>query len=287
MTATPRFAYLPVLGHEIHLTEWGRRDAPPLVMWHGLARTGRDFDELAAALSERYFVICPDTIGRGLSSWSSAPESEYALSHYARIALALLDHYGFDRVGWIGTSMGGLIGLRLASGAAAARLRFLVINDIGPEVPQPAIDRILAYAGRLPSFADLQGAERWLREIYAPFGPAPEAFWQRMTRHSLRRRGDGQLTVHYDPRITLQFSATAHELDSWDRYDRITTPTHVIAGAKSDILPAPILAEMAARGPRPEVTLYDDCGHAPSLSRPQDAARLRAILGALEDQAGQ
>ena len=277
----PRHAFVPVLGHEIHVTEWGTPGAPALIMWHGLARTGRDFDELASALADDYHVLCPDTIGRGLSSWAADPEAEYALAHYAAIATGLLDFYGLDRVGWLGTSMGGLIGMRIAAGPDAARLDWLIVNDIGPEVPGDAIARILDYADTRPDFATLAAAESWFRAAYAPFGPAADDFWRRMARTSVRRRGDGRFTTHYDPAITVQFTASPGDHDGWDRYERVTLPTHVLRGAQSDLLTEEIARRMAATGPRPEITLYPDCGHAPSLSRPEDAARIRSIIARL------
>ncbi|WP_425100126.1 alpha/beta fold hydrolase [Tropicibacter sp. S64] len=279
MTA-PRFALVPVMDHEIHVTEWGAPEGRPLIMWHGLARTGRDFDEVAAALSDAYFVICPDTIGRGLSSWSRNPEAEYAIEYYAGIAADLMDHYGFDRADWFGTSLGGLIGMRLASGPQADRLSALVINDIGPEIPASAIDRIVTYVGDPPVFATVSAAEAWLRAVYRPFGPAPEGYWRRMARTSVRRLETGGLALHYDPRITIQFTASRHELTSWDRFARIATPCHVIRGRTSDVLPRDTLDLMRQRGPRPGVTELD-CGHAPSLARPDDARLVRHILQSL------
>ena len=276
----PRFTLAPVMDHEIHVTEWGDPSGKPLVMWHGLARSGRDFDELAAALSDEYFVICPDTIGRGLSSWSQNPEAEYSVEYYAGIATDLLDHYGFDRTAWLGTSLGGLIGMRIASGPSADRLSSLIINDIGPEVPKPAIDRIVTYVSDQPIFAHVSQAETWLRAVYQPFGPAEDPYWRRMARTSVRRMEDGNLTLHYDPQITVQFIASPEELTTWDRYDRITTPCHVFQGKTSDILPADVLDQMKQRGPRPEATLFD-CGHAPSLVRPEDAVLVRSILAKL------
>ncbi len=277
---SPRFSLVPVMDHELHVTEWGDPTGKPLVMWHGLARTGRDFDEVAAALSDEYFVICPDTIGRGLSSWSQNPEAEYSVEYYAGIAADLLDHYGFAKTGWLGTSMGGLIGMRLASGPHADRLACLLINDIGPELPDAAIQRILDYVGELPDFPTVSEGEAWLRAVYRPFGEASDAFWRRMARTSLRRRSDGRLTLHYDPRITIQFSASRDELTSWDRYARIATPTHVFRGQDSDILPAETAEMMVKRGPRPEITEFES-GHAPTLSRPQDIALVREILARL------
>ncbi|MGR3323720.1 MAG: alpha/beta fold hydrolase [Pseudooceanicola sp.] len=276
----PRFSLVPVLGHEMHVTEWGDPARPPLVMWHGLARTGRDFDELAQALSDSYFVLCPDTIGRGLSSWARDPAAEYSVAHYADTAAALLDHYGIGSCDWLGTSMGGLIGMWMASGDHAGRIGRLIINDIGPEIPQEAVDRIVDYVSALPDFDRVSEGEAWLREVYRPFGPASDAFWRRMARTSLRRRGDGRLTLHYDPRITIQFTESAAELTSWDRFARITVPVHVLHGTDSDILPAGILDRMRAEGPRPGADAFP-CGHAPSLSREEDIARLRAILATL------
>ncbi|MGR3454060.1 alpha/beta fold hydrolase [Pseudooceanicola sp.] len=275
--SAPRFSLVPVMDHEIHVTEWGDSSGRPLVMWHGLARTGRDFDEIAEALSDEYFVICPDTIGRGLSSWSMNPEAEYSVEYYAGIAADLLDHYGFDSAGWLGTSMGGMIGMRLASGPHADRLSCLLINDIGPEIPPEAIRRIVDYVSELPDFGTVSEGESWLRAVYRPFGPAPEAFWRRMARTSLRRRADGRLTLHYDPRITVQFTASRDELTTWDRFARIDTPTHLFRGRDSDVLPAEIAQLMTRRGPHPEVTEFD-CGHAPTLSRPEDIALIRDLL---------
>jgi pimeloyl-ACP methyl ester carboxylesterase len=277
----PRHAFVPVMDHEIHVTEWGDRQAKPLILWHGLARTGRDFDELAAALSDEYFVLCPDTIGRGLSSWASDPEAEYCVEYYAGIAADLLDHYGLQRTAWLGTSMGGLIGMRMASGPLADRLTCLIVNDIGPEIPQDAIDRILTYAGTLPVFDTVAQAEAWLRNVYIPFGPAPEGFWQRMARSSIRRTDAGKVTIHYDPKIVVQFDASADELTSWDRWTRISLPTHVLWGAQSDILTAPILERMQTEGPRPDMTVFAQCGHAPALAMPGDIALVRGILDRL------
>ncbi len=283
MNISPRFSYVPAMGHEIHVTEWGNPKGKPLVMWHGLARTGRDFDELAAALADAHFVICPDMIGRGLSSWSAAPEAEYSVEHYTQIAAAVLDHYGIESSGWLGTSMGGQIGMRMASGPLAARIKYLIINDIGPEVPQVAIDRILSYATELPLFKTLKDAEKWFRLIYTPFGPAHGDFWRRMTRSSLRRTAEGAFTIHYDPKILVQFTASADELTTWDRYARITVPTHIVCGEKSDLLPRKLLEKMMAIGPKPKATILEGCGHAPTLSRSSDIREIRQIISALSD----
>lgn len=273
----PRFSLVPVMDHEIHVTEWGDPTGKPLVMWHGLARTGRDFDELAAALADEYFVICPDTIGRGLSSWSRNPEAEYSVEYYAGIATDLMDHYGFDRTAWLGTSLGGLIGMRLASGKQADRISALMINDIGPEIPEDAIQRIISYVSDLPVFTNVSQAETWLRGVYRPFGHAGDAYWRRMARTSVRRLENGALTLHYDPRITVQFTASRDELTTWDRYARIKTPCHVFRGQTSDILPFEVADLMLQRGPKPGLTEFD-CGHAPNLTTPNDIPLVRSAL---------
>ncbi|MVO18412.1 alpha/beta fold hydrolase [Parasedimentitalea huanghaiensis] len=281
MTA-PLFSLVKTANHELHVTEWGDPENSPLVMWHGLARTGRDFDELAAALSDEYFVICPDTIGRGLSSWAPKSETAYRINTYADHAVALLDHYQMDRAAWVGTSMGGLIGMHLAAGASADRLSCLVINDIGPEVPQAAVDRIIRYAADLPEFDQLSEAEAWLRNTYAPFGPADDAFWRRMTRSSVRRTGQGRFTLHYDPEIIQQFAAYLDDLSTWDNYKKIKLPCHVIRGENSDLLTPDILARMQQEGPKPGATEFAGCGHAPTLSRKADIQLVRGLLKDLQ-----
>lgn len=280
----PSFSLVPVMDHEVHVTEWGDPANPVMVMWHGLARSGRDFDEIAQALSDTYFVICPDTIGRGLSTWATDPAAEYCVEVYAGIAVDLMDHYHAEKVHWLGTSLGGLIGMRLASGPHADRIATLVINDIGPEVPQDAIDRIVTYVTDQPVFDRVSAAETWLRAVYAPFGAAEAPFWRRMARTSVRRLPDGRLTLHYDPQITVQFTASPEEMTTWDRYDRITVPCHLLRGRTSDILTPEIAARMQATGPRPGLTEFD-CGHAPNMSLPADTALVRAIFDDLRRRA--
>ncbi len=277
----PRFRFVPVMDHEVHVTEWGDPGAPALMMMHGLARTGRDFDELAAGLADEYHVLCPDMIGRGRSSWSTNPDAEYTIEYYTGIASDLMDHYGLERTAWLGTSMGGQVGMRIASGGYRDRLTCLLLNDIGPEVPGAAVERIMSYVGNPPHFESFTKAEIWLRNAYAPFGPASDDFWQRMARSSLRRRADGRLTLHYDPAIIQQLTAAPSELTTWDRWERITTPCHLFYGVRSDLLTEHILNRMTGSGPHPGTTGFEDCGHAPTLSRAEDIARVRAILADL------
>jgi len=276
--ASPRSAYVQTAGFEVHVTEWGDRARPPLVMWHGLARTGRDFDEAAAALSDSYFVICPDTLGRGLSSWARDFTRDYSYATFGDTAVGLLDHYGIDRLRWVGTSMGGLIGVTLAGRRLKERITHLVINDIGPDIPEAGTGRIAAYVGNPPVYDTVAELEAWLRANYAPFGPNTDAFWRRMADTSARRTDDGRVTVHYDPRIVSQFTHHKADLDVWDAYDALTARTLLLRGEASDVLPAEIAAQMTRRGPKPRLVEIAGVGHAPTLASEAEIALLREFL---------
>jgi pimeloyl-ACP methyl ester carboxylesterase len=173
--------YIRCLDRELHYTEWGAGQGEAVIAWHGLARTGRDMDDIAAHLAQRWRVICPDTIGRGLSQWSSAPADEYCLEFYARQAAALVDQLGLGQVHWLGTSMGGAIGLKAAAGPLRGRIRRLVLNDVGPQLADAAIQRIRAYAGSPPAFATVSELEQYFRTAYKPYGAMSDAQWRRLT----------------------------------------------------------------------------------------------------------
>lgn len=273
-----RSVYVTCGDHELHVSVWGDPALPPLVMWHGLARTGRDFDEAAAAFCGDYFVICPDTLGRGLSSWARDNATDYSHAAYGEQAAAILDHFGVGSLRWIGTSMGGLLGITLAAGALKGRISHLVVNDIGPWIPDEATKRIADYVGNPPSFATVGELERWLRTSYAPFGDNTDAFWRRMADTSMRRMDDGMVTVHYDPNIVTQFTTHRSDLDCWDAWDSLALPTLLLRGAKSDVLPADVAADMTVRGPQPRLVEFDYCGHAPTLATQAEWTILRDFL---------
>ncbi|MGH6640715.1 MAG: alpha/beta fold hydrolase, partial [Polaromonas sp.] len=199
----PTSGYASCAGREIHYTEWGAGQADTVIAWHGLARTGRDMDELAVHLATRYRVICPDTLGRGLSQWSSDPRNEYRLAFYARIAADLFDRLGIEQAHWVGTSMGGAIGTVCASGLfqpqLKGRIKSLVLNDNAPKLAGPAIERIKAYAGNPPAFTTMAELEAFFRQVYKPYGWLSDAQWRRLTETSTRRLPDGRVTPHYDP----------------------------------------------------------------------------------------
>ncbi|MCV0395138.1 MAG: alpha/beta hydrolase [Rhizobiaceae bacterium] len=275
---SPRSAYVMAAGHELHVTEWGDPSRPALVMWHGLARTGRDFDEAAAALSDTYFVLCPDTLGRGLSGWARDARVDYSYRAFGEMALDLLDHYRIDRTRWVGTSMGGLIGVTLAAGVLKDRITHLVVNDVGPDIPAAGAERIASYVGSPPVYDTVAELEQWLRTNYAPFGPNTDAFWRRMADTSARRTDEGRVTVHYDPQIVSQFTHHKADLDVWDKWDAVVAPTLLLRGASSDVLSAEVAEAMTRRGPKPELVVFDECGHAPTLATAREIALLRAFL---------
>jgi len=278
--------YLTCAGREIHYTQWGDDQAPVVVAWHGLARTGRDMDELAQHLSPRYRVICPDTLGRGLSQWSTRPAQEYCLAFYARIAADLFDQLGIARAHWVGTSMGGAIGTVCAAGllepTLRARIVSLTLNDNAPELAAPAIARIRAYAGNPPAFATVLELEAFFRQAYQPFGWLSDAQWRRLTETSTRRLPDGRVTPHYDPAMVQQFTAHPDDYRIWQHYDALQIPVLSLRGAESDLILPETIAAMRQRGPGAAGLLQTvevpGCGHAPALNVPEQLDRVAAFI---------
>jgi pimeloyl-ACP methyl ester carboxylesterase len=267
--------YVQCAGLEIHYTDWGKAEKGTVIAWHGLARTGRDMDELAAHLSARgWRVICPDTVGRGLSQWSVDPENEYCLAFYARLARELMDGLQLRTVHWVGTSMGGAIGTLCAAGLAEPTLKHrilsLTLNDNAPELASAAIERIKTYAGSPPSFATVTELEAFLRQVYQPFGWLSEAQWRRLTETSVRRLPNGRITPHYDPAMALQLTAHPDDYLIWQHYDALNLPVLLLRGVASDLVLPETAAEMRRRGPGARGLLQHsevpDCGHAPALN---------------------
>lgn len=266
-------------GREVHCADWGAlglEEHRPLVMWHGLTRNGRDFDEAAGAFCATRRVLCPDAPGRGLSAW--LPAGDYRLEVYAEAAARLLDALGVGECDWAGTSMGGLLGMRMAAGVLRGRIRRLVLNDVGPEIPAGALARIAAYAGAPPAFGRVSEFAAWLRAAYAPFGENPDSYWERLARTSHRRLPDGRVTAHYDPAIVSPFARAAGGLDMWAEYDSLECPTLLLRGADSDVLSAMTAMEMTRRGPRARLVVFPGCGHAPTLATPEQIETAREFL---------
>jgi pimeloyl-ACP methyl ester carboxylesterase len=286
--------YLTCAGREIHYTDWQSDPTAPqrgtVIAWHGLARTGRDMDELAAHLAARgYRVVCPDTIGRGLSQWSPDPRNEYCLTFYARIARELVDQVGIDKMHWVGTSMGGAIGMVCASGLAEptlqGRIQSLVLNDNAPQLAQAAIERIKTYAGSPPAFATVRELEAYFRQIYIPYGALTDAQWRRLTESSTRRLPDGRVTPHYDPAMVQQFAREQDDYLVWHHYDALTIPVLCLRGENSDLVLPETTREMAHRGPGAlghlQVVEVKGCGHAPALNVPEQLEIVSAFIQAV------
>ncbi len=278
--------YLTCAGREIHYTQWGAQHDRIVIAWHGLARTGRDMDELAEHLSGRYRVICPDTIGRGLSQWSPEPLNEYRLAFYARIAAELFEQLQIEQAHWVGTSMGGAIGTVCASGLfqpqLKSRIKSLLLNDNAPQLAAPAIERIKSYAGQPPAFDTVMELEEFFRQVYKPYGWLSDAQWRRLTETSTRRLPDGRVTSHYDPAIVGQFIHYPDDYLIWDHYDALTIPVLCLRGAQSDLVLRETTAEMLQRGPGTRglvrVVEVPDCGHAPALNVPEQLALVASFI---------
>jgi len=273
-----RSRYLTCEEREIHFTEWGTANAETVIAWHGLARTGRDMDEIAAHLAPRYRVICPDTIGRGLSQWSPQAEKEYCLDFYGRLAVSLVDQLDVSTFHWLGTSMGGALGIHLAAGPLNGRIRRLVLNDIGPKLGESAVQRIRSYAGNPAQFDRLSELEAYFRTIYKPYGWLSDEQWRRLTETSARRTADGKVTPHYDPKMVLQFECHPDDYDQWEEWDAIDVPTLCLRGETSDLLLADVAEEMRKRGPRAVVVTIPGCGHAPALNVPEQLGLVERFL---------
>ena len=265
--------------HQMAYTEWGDPgNGAVLVCVHGLSRCGRDFDSLARVMSSHYRVVCPDVPGRGLSGWLKDP-MEYQVQTYVADMVTLLARLDADSVHWVGTSMGGMIGMALAS-MAETPVQKLVLNDVGPIVGAVSLARIGEYLGKAPQFPDFAAAVQYIRAVSAPFGAHSDAEWSMLTEHVTRRQSDGSYRMHYDPAIAVPFSATKldKDIELWPYYDAIRCPTLVIRGALSDLLRHETLQEMAGRGPRAMTVEIPDVGHAPTLMHADQIAIVRDFL---------
>ncbi len=265
--------------HRLAYTEWGDpAGRKVLVCVHGLSRCGRDFDALARAMAGEYRVVCPDVPGRGLSGWLKNP-MEYRVETYVADMVTLLARVDADCVHWVGTSMGGMMGMALAS-LPATPLQKLVLNDVGPIITAVSLARIGEYLGKAPVFPDFAAAVQYIRAVSATFGEHSDDEWAALTEHVTRRQSDGGYRMHYDPAIAVPFmdAKTDQDIELWNYYDAIKCPTLVIRGALSDLLKRETLQEMARRGPRAKTVEISDVGHAPTLMHRDQIAVVREFL---------
>jgi pimeloyl-ACP methyl ester carboxylesterase len=261
-------------------TEWGDAANPRvLICVHGLTRCARDFDFLAQALESHYRVICPDVAGRGRSDWL-ADKSLYGIQQYVFDMVTLVARLDVEEVDWLGTSMGGLIGMFFAA-QAQTPIRRLILNDVGPVVTAESLKRIGEYVGRDPRFDSIAQAEQFVRAVSATFGPHDDAQWRHLTEHVVRQAADGKIEFRYDPGIAesyRQISANGQDIELWPIYEQIHCPTLVVRGAESDLLRCETAAEMALRGPQAQVVEIPGVGHAPMFMQADQVALVRAYL---------
>lgn len=281
-------------GHRVAYWQWGDAANPHVVLCvHGLSRQGRDFDELASYLADDARVVCPDVVGRGQSDWLKDPMG-YQLPQYVADMLTLLAHLNqqapITTLDWVGTSMGGLIGMAIAGQPGLplpAPIRKLVLNDVGPAVEWRAIQRIGAYLGKAGHFASLQQAADAMWAISTSFGPHTPAQWLALSRHMVKPvpdSTDGRLMLHYDPAIAVavraatEESARQGEAMLWQLYDQIKAPVLILRGAESDLLSHATAQAMTQRGPRARVAAFEGVGHAPTLVAPDQVETVSDFL---------
>jgi len=249
-----------------------------VVCVHGVGRNGRDFDVLGEALAPTHRVIAVDMPGRGNSDWLADPH-DYVFPTYLTTLTALIARAGAPAVSWVGTSMGGLLGMVAASLPKTPVAR-LVVNDVGPVIEPAALARIADYFGADPTFATYDEIDRYVRQISAPFGPLTDAQWAHVVGTNVRQRADGRWGLAYDPGIAVPFRQQAAPPALWSVWDAIACPTLVLRGAQSDLLSAATAAEMAQRGPRPRVVEFAGVGHAPMLLAADQVDTVAAFLRA-------
>ena len=266
--------------HRMAYVEWGDpRNRDILVCVHGLTRSGRDFDELARALCGRFRVVCPDLAGRGDSDRLADPML-YAVPQYVADMVTLIARLDCEALSWVGTSLGGLVGMALAA-QPGSPIRRLVLNDAGPVISRASLQRIAAYVGVVPNLPTLEKAEEYVRSISASFGPHSDAQWRTLTERWVRQAADGSWQPHYDARLAAAFRASMPEkgdLELWPIYDAIRCPTLVLRGELSDLLGRETTAGMAKRGPKASVVEIAGVGHAPTLMHADQIALVRDFL---------
>ena len=263
--------------------EWGDPLNPRVLLCvHGLTRQGRDFDVLAQALCAHYRVVCPDVVGRGESDWLPDPTA-YAVPTYVADMVTLLARLNAQTLDWVGTSMGGLIGMGLAS-LHGSPIRRLVLNDVGPRMELAALQRIGQYLGLPLRWNSFEEAAEALRLLTLGFGPHTREQWHALTRPQLHQEADGRWALRYDPGIAEPFKQLDPELVAagqaqlWQAWDRIQAPTLVLRGALSDLLTPETLQDMSRRGPQLQVRVFDGVGHAPTLVAPDQVEAVCQFL---------
>jgi pimeloyl-ACP methyl ester carboxylesterase len=261
--------------HRMRYVEWGDAANPRvLICVHGLTRNARDFDYVAGRLADAYRVVCPDVAGRGRSDWLR-DKSDYKYPVYCNDMATLMAKLGAETVDWLGTSMGGIIGMLLAA-TPGSPVRKLVLNDVGALIPKAALERICTYVGREPAFASLAELEGTMRSV-SPFGSLTDEQWHHLAVHVARHDDDGKWRFRYDPGIGEAFKGPMHDVDLRAVWKAVRGPALVIRGEHSDLLLAQTLEEMCSR-PHTEKHVVPQTGHAPMLMDDAQVMRIRHFL---------
>ncbi len=262
--------------HHMRYTEWGdARNPRVLICAHGLTRNGRDFDYLAERLCDAYRVVCPDVVGRGRSDWLRDPK-DYTYAVYMNDMAVLLGSLHAETVDWLGTSMGGIIGMLLAA-TSGSPLRKLVLNDVGSVIPKAALERIGQYVGKEPPMDSLEAFENAMR-AFSPFGELTDEQWRHLTVHVVKQDPDGRWRPRYDPGIAVNFDpAMGADVDLRPYWNAVHGPVLVIRGAESDLLLAETLEEMRQR-PHTETLVVPRTGHPPMLMNDAQVLAVRRFL---------
>jgi pimeloyl-ACP methyl ester carboxylesterase len=263
-------------------TEWGPRESADVVVCvHGLTRIGRDFDTLAAALGERHRVVCPDIVGRGRSDRLADPAG-YTFAQYVADCITLIARLDVEQVSWVGTSMGGVIGMMIAA-MAGSPIKRMVVNDVGPVVGRAGIERIGKGVGIKTEFESFEEGVAYISDVSRMFGPHTPEQWRMLSQHVVLRQPDGKWRLHYDQRIgdTVRADlARSPGGDLWPVWDAIRCPTLLLRGEESDLLEAEVAQAMTARGPRASLITYPGVGHAPTLIQPDQVKDVVAFIEA-------
>ena len=273
--------------HRMAYWEWGAQDNPRVVVCaHGLSRQGRDFDTLAQTLAADFRVVCPDVVGRGKSDWLPDPML-YAVPTYVADMVTLLARLNVEQVSWVGTSMGGLIGLSLASlhvQGVASPISRLVLNDVGPVIEFASLQRIGTYLGAPMRFPSVEAGAEFLWSISQSFGPHTPEQWLALSRPQFKPAPEGGWMFQYDPAIALPFRAFTPEVAAfseamlWKAYDSIQVPTLLVRGQDSDLLSTDTARAMGQRGPKAPCVEFAGVGHAPTLIADDQIACVREFL---------
>lgn len=267
--------------HRMHYTDWGDAANPRVVICaHGLSRNCRDFDMLARALEQDFRVVCPDIVGRGKSDWLIAKE-DYGYPQYLADMNALIARVtagGEKTIYWIGTSMGGILGMLLAA-FPKTPIQRLVLNDISITVPKASLERIALYVGKDPRFETFKELEAYVRAVSAPFGPLTDEQWHHLTLHGAKPYDDGTWGMSYDPGIGIPFQkGPLADIDLSGYWDAVRCPTLLLRGAQSDLLLKDMALQMTQRGPKPRLVEFAGIGHAPMLMAEDQIKVVRDFL---------